>query len=223
MERVDRFLTVRPCQDCGGTRLNDAARAVLLCGLTLPEACAMPLSELSVWVSGVPDRLGPELRPMAEAIVGEFVRTSRRLLQLGLGYLSPDRAGSTLSTGERQRVQLAKSVRSRLTGALYVLDEPSIGLHPSNVEGLLGVVRDLTEGGSTVVMVDHDVRALRACDHLIEMGPGAGTGGGTIISQGTVDEVSADPSSLIGPFLRGRRIVARERADPEEVFSRGAI
>ena len=223
VERVDRFLTVRPCQDCGGTRLNEAARSVLLCGLTLPEACAMPLSELSVWVSGVPDRLVPGIRPMAEAIVGEVVRTSRRLLQLGLGYLSLDRAGSTLSTGERQRVQLAKSVRSRLTGALYVLDEPSIGLHPSNVEGLLGVVRDLTGGGSTVVMVDHDVRALRACDYLIEMGPGAGTGGGTIISQGTVEEVSADPSSLIGPFLRGRRVVARDRADPGDVFSRGEI
>lgn len=224
VERVDRFLTTGVCPDCGGTRLNGAARSVLLCGRTLPEACAMPLSELAEWVSEVPSRMPDDMRAMAESISREFARTARRLLQLGLGYLSLDRAGSTLSTGERQRVQLAKSVRSRLTGALYVLDEPSIGLHPSNVDGLLGVVRDLIEGGSTVVMVDHDVRALRACDHLIEMGPGAGTEGGTVMCEGTPDDVARDPRSLIGPFLSGGADpVVRAGASEDGMFAEGAV
>lgn len=224
VERVDRFMTTAECPECRGTRVSAAVRSVLLCGRTLPEACAMPLSELTEWVSSIPGRMAEDMRPMASAIVGEFLRTSGRLLQLGLGYLSLDRAGSTLSTGERQRVQLARSVRSRLTGALYVLDEPSIGLHPSNVDGLLGVIHDLMGAGNTVVMVDHDVRALRACDRIIEMGPGAGTEGGTVVSQGTVAEVSADPHSLIGPFLSGRRTVnARSRAPAEGMFASGTI
>ena len=224
VERVDRFLRTGVCPECGGTRLSPAARSVQLDGTDLPHACAMSLTDLDSWVSDLPGRFDGELRPMAESISREFSRTARRLLQLGLGYLSLDRAGSTLSTGERQRVQLAKSVRSRLTGALYVLDEPSIGLHPSNVEGLLGVVRDLIDGGSTVVMVDHDVRALRACDRIIEMGPGAGTEGGTVVSQGTVGEVSRDAVSLIGPFLSGRECpVVRTGVSPDRTFSKGVM
>lgn len=224
IERIDRFMTAAVCPECGGTRLCPGARSVLVRGIPIQDACAMPLSEVVGWVAGVPDEVPDEVRPMAGAICGQFEVTSRRLLQLGLGYLSLDRAGSTLSTGERQRVQLARSVRARLTGALYVLDEPSIGLHPSNVDGLLGVVRDLQAGGNTVVMVDHDVRALRACDRIIEMGPGAGTDGGSVVCQGTVGEVSADPRSLIGPFLAGtadQRVRARCPAD--RVFDIGRI
>lgn len=224
VEKVDRFLTSCTCTECGGTRLNERVRSVTLDGLTLPEVCAMPLEDLVEWIHGVPDSLEGAVRQMAEPMVGVFDNMVNRLMQLGLGYLSLDREGSTLSTGERQRVQLARSVRSRLTGALYVLDEPSIGLHPSNVEGLLGVVRDLIDAGNTVVMVDHDVNALKECDMLIEMGPTSGENGGTVISRGTVAEVGSDPDSLIGPFLMGTADTRmRQRASKDDMFQMGAI
>lgn len=224
LEKIDRFLTAMTCPDCEGRRINKAACSVTLDGMTLPEMCALPLSDLCTRVSGIPDGMPDDMREMAESIVSEFSRTSERLLQLGLGYLSLDRAGSTLSTGERQRVQLARSVRSRLTGAMYILDEPSIGLHPSNVEGLLGVIRDLKDGGNTVVVVDHDVHVLKACDHIIEMGPGAGTDGGHLISQGPVEHVGSDPGSMIGPFLSGDDApVIRDRAGRDDMFAEGTI
>ncbi len=224
VEKVNRFLTTCRCTSCGGTRLNGEARSVTLDGLTLPEVCSMPLEDLVGWIHGVPDSLDGAARQMAEPMVGVFDDMVNRLMQLGLGYLSLDREGSTLSTGERQRVQLARSVRSRLTGALYVLDEPSIGLHPSNVEGLLGVVRDLIDAGNTVVMVDHDVNALKECDMLIEMGPASGENGGTVISQGTVEEVGRDVDSLIGPYIIGTADTRmRQRASKESMFDMGAI
>ncbi len=224
IERVDRFLTLRPCDECSGSRLNAAARSVTLADLTLPEVCAMTLSELVEWMSALPDSLPDAVRALSVPLTSEFLRNTRRLMQLGLGYLSLDRAGSTLSTGERQRVQLARSVRSRLTGALYVLDEPSIGLHPSNVEGLLGVVRDLADGGNTVVLVDHDTDVLRACDMLVEMGPGAGNDGGNIVSQGSVEDIEGDVESVIGPFLSGSaEVIVRDRVPEADVFSKGSI
>ena len=213
LTRVARFLEEKTCPDCGGTRLSEAARAPRVRGLNLAEASAMTLDAAVDWVRGVPGSLGADMRPMATNICESFLDVARRLLELGLGYLALDRAGATLSTGERQRVQLARAVRNRTTGVLYVLDEPSIGLHPANVDGLLGVMRDLVADGNSVVVVDHDVRVLKACDHLIEMGPVAGAEGGHVIAQGTVGDVAANPRSRIAPFL----------ADDESVRERGRM
>ena len=213
LKRVARFLEEKTCPDCGGTRLSEAARAPRVRGLNLAEASAMTLDAAVDWVRGVPGSLGADMRPMATNICESFLDVARRLLELGLGYLALDRAGATLSTGERQRVQLARAVRNRTTGVLYVLDEPSIGLHPANVDGLLGVMRALVADGNSVVVVDHDVRVLKACDHLIEMGPVAGAEGGHVIAQGTVGDVAVNPRSRIAPFL----------ADGESVRERGCM
>ena len=213
LKRVARFLEEKTCPDCGGTRLSEAARAPRVRGLNLAEASAMTLDAAVDWVRSVPGSLGADMRPMATNICESFLDVARRLLELGLGYLALDRAGATLSTGERQRVQLARAVRNRTTGVLYVLDEPSIGLHPANVDGLLGVMRDLVADGNSVVVVDHDVRVLKACDHLIEMGPVAGAEGGHVIAQGTVGDVAVNPRSRIAPFL----------ADGESVRERGCM
>ena len=224
LARVAKFLREEVCPDCGGTRLSAAARGPVIDGMTLGDATRMTLDELAVWAPGVPALMPEELQPMAQAIVAEMAEPICRLQQLGLGYLSLDRASSTLSTGERQRVQLARAVRNRTNGVLYVLDEPSIGLHPSNVEGLLGVVDDLLDDGNSVVLVDHDVRVLRHADHLIEIGPGSGADGGSIIAQGTVEEVESSPATRIGPFLSGARSVrVRERAAASDMFVHGAV
>ena len=224
LARVAKFLREDVCPDCGGTRLSAAARGPVIDGMTLGDATRMTLDELAVWAPGVPALMPEELQPMAQAIVAEMAEPICRLQQLGLGYLSLDRASSTLSTGERQRVQLARAVRNRTNGVLYVLDEPSIGLHPSNVEGLLGVVDDLLDDGNSVVLVDHDVRVLRHADHLIEIGPGSGADGGSIIAQGTVEEVESSPATRIGPFLSGARSVrVRERAAANDMFAHGAV
>ena len=201
MKRVEKFLRQDTCPDCGGTRLSDAARAPRLQGISLDEACRMSLSDLAVWVDGVPDSLPEEMRPMAVSICESFQTSARRLLDLGLGYLALDRASSTLSTGERQRMQLARAVRNRTTGVLYVLDEPSIGLHPSNIIGLTGVMHDLIDDGNSIVLVDHDTQVLAEADWIIEMGPGAGAEGGQVIAEGTISDLSGNPDSRIGPFL----------------------
>ena len=224
LARVAKFLKEETCPDCQGTRLSARARGPVIDGMNLGDATRMTLDELAAWVPSVPALMPDEMRSMAQTIVSGMAEPMERLQQLGLGYLSLDRASSTLSTGERQRVQLARAVRNRTCGVMYVLDEPSIGLHPSNVEGLLGVVGDLIADGNSVVLVDHDVRVLRHADHLIEIGPGSGTAGGEVIAQGTVAAVEASPATRIGPFLAGtRRIRARERALPEAMFDEGAI
>lgn len=224
MKRVAKFLREDVCPDCGGTRLSAAARAPEVRGIPLSEACKMTLSELVKWVNGVPASLPEEMRPMAESICGSFQATAKRLLDLGLGYLSLDRAASTLSTGERQRMQLARSVRNRTTGVLYVLDEPSIGLHPSNITGLIGVMHDLIADGNSVVLVDHDTQLLSVADWLIEMGPDAGAGGGYVIAEGTVADIERNIHSMIGPFLAGCTRVNVERlAAGADVFSNGKI
>ena len=220
MKRVERFLKEDVCPECGGTRLSEAARAPLLRGINLADACKMTLSELVEWVKGIPASLPDSMRPMAERICESFQDTARRLVDLGLSYLSLDRAAATLSTGERQRVQLARSVRNRTTGVLYVLDEPSIGLHPSNLEGLTGVMDDLVADGNTVVLVDHDTQVLSHADHIIELGPEAGAKGGTIIAQGTVGELETNPTSRIGPYLRSGLKPAPRRKD---LFDEGSI
>ena len=201
MKRVAKFLKEGPCPDCGGTRLSERARTPLLRGIPLDKACEMTLAEAEEWVRGVPASLPKPMRPMAERICEAFHDTSRRLMELGLSYLSLDRAASTLSTGERQRMQLARAVRNRTTGVLYVLDEPSIGLHPSNLEGLTGVMDDLVADGNTVLLVDHDTQVLSHADWIVELGPGAGVNGGRLIAEGTVAEIAKNPKSQIGPFL----------------------
>ena len=224
MKRVEKFLKEDICPDCHGTRLSAAARAPKLQGISLDEACAMTLSELVVWVKGVPQSLPEEMRPMAQSICEAFQATAKQLMDLGLGYLTLDRSASTLSTGERQRMQLARAVRNRTTGVLYVLDEPSIGLHPSNIVGLTGVLQDLVADGNSVILVDHDTQILKESDWLIEMGPEAGAKGGHIIAQGNISTIAADPASQIGPFLSG---TAKARLRPciekEMLFTNGRI
>ena len=223
MKRVEKFLRQETCPECGGSRLSAAARAPRLRGSSLDAACRMTLSELSAWVAGVPDSVPEELRAVAEVICESFETAARRLLELGLGYLSLDRASGTLSTGERQRMQLARAVRNRTTGVLYVLDEPSIGLHPSNLAGLRGVMHDLVADGNTVVLVDHDPELLRCADWMIELGPGAGASGGQVVATGTVAEIEQNAASQIGPFLSGRAAVRRVRAEESALFERGEI
>ena len=224
MKRVEKFLKEDVCPACHGTRLSAAARAPRLRGISLDEACAMTLDQLVDWVRGVPGSLPEDMRPMAESICEAFQSTARRLMDLGLGYLTLDRAASTLSTGERQRMQLARAVRNRTTGVLYVLDEPSIGLHPSNLVGLTGVMHDLVADGNSVILVDHDTQILREADWIIEMGPEAGAKGGHVIAEGTVPAIEENPASQIGPFLSGKA-EAKQRtcAAKEALFANGTI
>ncbi|WP_294817995.1 excinuclease ABC subunit UvrA [uncultured Gemmiger sp.] len=223
MKRVEKFLKQETCPACHGTRLSEAARAPRLRGISLADACTMPLAELTQWVDRVPTSLPAEMRPMAESICESFRTAARRLMDLGLDYLSLDRAASTLSTGERQRMQLARAVRNRTTGVLYVLDEPSIGLHPANIMGLTGVMHDLVEDGNSVVLVDHDTQVLAESDWIIEMGPEAGAGGGYVIAQGTVPEIEQDPKSMIGPFLRPAAAALPAGAGKSDLFAEGRI
>ena len=223
MKRVEKFLRLDVCPDCGGTRLSDAARAPRLRGISLAEACTMTLTEIVEWVKGVPTSLPEEMRPMAESICASFLDTARRLLDLGIGYLTLDRSAATLSTGERQRMQLSRAVRNRTSGVLYVLDEPSIGLHPANLEGLCGVMDDLIADGNSVVLVDHDTQILSKSDWMIEMGPGAGSQGGEVIAQGTVADMERNPVSIIGPYLAGKDRTEPSHASGEDIFKYGAI
>ena len=224
MKRVEKFLKEDICPECRGTRLSAAARAPKLRGISLDEACTMTLSELVGWVRGVPGSLPEEMRPMAESICEAFLSAAKRLIDLGLGYLTLDRSAATLSTGERQRMQLARAVRNRTTGVLYVLDEPSIGLHPSNIVGLTGVMHDLVADGNSVILVDHDTQILKEADWIVEMGPEAGAKGGHVIAQGTIPEIENNPASQIGAFLAGRaETKLRSCAEKEKLFTNGTI
>ena len=224
MKRVEKFLREDVCPSCHGSRLNEAARAPKLKGLALDQACQMTLTELVDWVRSVPESLPEAVRPMAESICESFLTVAKRLMDLGLGYLTLDRAASTLSTGERQRMQLARAVRNRTTGVLYVLDEPSIGLHPSNITGLHGVMHDLIADGNSVLLVDHDTQILSEADWIIEMGPEAGAGGGHVIAEGTVQDIEKNPASMIGPFLAETADThMRNRCAVGEIFSQGRI
>ena len=224
MKRVEKFLKEDICPECHGTRLSAAARAPKLRGISLDEVCTMTLSELVDWVSGVPTSLPDEMKPMAESICETFESMAKRLIDLGLGYLTLDRSAATLSTGERQRMQLARAVRNRTTGVLYVLDEPSIGLHPSNIVGLTGVMHDLVSDGNSVILVDHDTQILKEADWIVEMGPEAGANGGHVIAQGTIADVEANTASQIGPFISGKaETKLRSCAAKEEMFVNGNI
>jgi excinuclease ABC subunit A len=224
MKRVEKFLKEDICPECGGSRISEAARAPRLRGISLDEACKMTLKELVDWVAGVPDSLPEEMRPMAESICESFQAVAKRLMDLGLSYLSLDRTASTLSTGERQRMQLARAVRNRTTGVLYVLDEPSIGLHPSNIKGLNAVMHDLVADGNSVLLVDHDTQILSEADWLIEMGPEAGVGGGYVIAEGSIPQIISNKKSMIGPFLaKTADMHVRTQAGKEEVFTLGKL
>ena len=223
MKRVERFLRAIPCPDCEGTRLSAAARAPEVAGITLDAACRMTLRDLALWVDGLPETVPESMRTMAENLAESFRSTARRLMDLGLSYLTLDRSSASLSTGERQRMQLARAVRNRTTGVLYVLDEPSIGLHPANLKGLTGVIRDLVSDGNSVLLVDHDASLLSEVDHLIELGPGAGVEGGRILTQGPLAVVRKDPASKIAPYLTDHPLFRTERAAPEHLFDLGRI
>lgn len=224
MKRVEKFLKEDVCPDCSGSRLSEAARAPRLRGISLDDACRMTLSDLTEWVELVPGSLPSEMRPMAKSICESFQTVAKRLLDLGLGYLTLDRASSTLSTGERQRMQLARAVRNRTTGVLYVLDEPSIGLHPANITGLTGVMNDLIADGNSVILVDHDSQILAESDWIIEMGPGAGADGGQVIAEGTPHDIACNPRSKIGPYLNSRSMIRKTSyASREELFSEGSL
>ena len=224
MKRVEKFLKEDICPECHGTRLSVAARAPKLRGISLDEVCNMTLSELVDWVRGVPTSLPDEMKPMAESICETFESMAKRLIDLGLGYLTLDRSAATLSTGERQRMQLARAVRNRTTGVLYVLDEPSIGLHPSNIVGLTGVMHDLVSDGNSVILVDHDTQILKEADWIVEMGPEAGANGGHVIAQGTIADVEENSVSQIGPFISGKaETKLRSCAAKEEMFVNGNI
>lgn len=224
MKRVEKFLKEEICPQCQGSRLSEKARAPKLRDIGLAEACQMTLKDLVVWVAGVPDSLPEEMRPMAESICESFQTAAKRLMDLGLSYLSLDRAAATLSTGERQRMQLARAVRNRTTGVLYVLDEPSIGLHPSNINGLNAVMHDLIADGNSVLLVDHDTQILSEADWIVEMGPEAGNGGGYVIAEGTIPEITKNPASMIGPFLAQKtNLPVREQTDAEKMFDLGVI
>lgn len=224
MKRVEKFLKEEICPQCQGSRLSEKARAPKLRGIGLAEACQMTLKDLVVWVAGVPDSLPEEMRPIAESICESFQTAAKRLMDLGLSYLSLDRAAATLSTGERQRMQLARAVRNRTTGVLYVLDEPSIGLHPSNINGLNAVMHDLIADGNSVLLVDHDTQILSEADWIVEMGPEAGNGGGYVIAEGTIPEITKNPASMIGPFLAQKtNLPVREQTDAEKMFDLGVI
>lgn len=224
MKRVEKFLRLDVCPDCGGSRLSAAARAPKLRGISLDEACRMTLVDLVQWVAGVPDSLPKEMQPMAKSICDSFQDVAARLMDLGLGYLTLDRSSSTLSTGERQRMQLARAVRNRTTGVLYVLDEPSIGLHPANIVGLIGVMRDLIADGNSVILVDHDTQILSRADWMIEMGPQAGANGGYVIAQGSLADIAQNPASRIAPFLSEKAsLPMRRRSSRDELFALGRI
>lgn len=224
MKRVEKFLKQDICPDCGGTRLSEKARTPKILGISLDEACKMTLSDLVDWVKKVPDSLPNKMKPMAESICESFLSVSKRLMDLGLGYLTLDRAASTLSTGERQRMQLARAVRNRTTGVLYVLDEPSIGLHPSNIVGLKGVIRDLVADGNSVILVDHDTQILKEADWVIEMGPKAGINGGYVIAEGTINAIENNENSIIGGFLSEKNnTIIRKSLSADEIFDFGKI
>ena len=224
MKRVEKFLKSDVCPSCKGTRLSERARGPRIMGVNIAEVTAMSLSDVMAWIKDVPASLPPEMRPMARSIIDSLMLTATRLRELGLGYLTLDRAASTLSTGERQRMQLARVVRNRTTGVLYVLDEPSIGLHPANIKGLTGVVRDLIHDGNSVVLVDHDTQILKESNWIVELGPEAGVNGGRIIAEGTISEIERNPDSMIGPFLSGKE---NKRIRPEveapDMFAQGSI
>ncbi len=208
---VQRFLVTRVCSVCHGTRLRPQALASQLGGRNIAEISALSLDELRGFTAGLPAGLPAELSRVTTGLLAELNSRLTPLLDVGLGYLTLDRAGASLSTGERQRIELTSTVRASTTGMLYVLDEPSVGLHPSNVVGLRKTITALAGNGNSVVVVEHERELVRSADWVIELGPAAGAKGGTVIAQGTPGQLETDPHSIVGPFLAGATAVPRDR------------
>lgn len=224
MSRVSKFLKEEICPECNGSRINKKANSTLLGGKNLSQVCEMSLRDLTIWLPKIVNELNDEVKQMGKNILEEFMINANALLSLGLGYLTLNRASNTLSTGELQRVQLARTVRNRTTGVLYVLDEPSIGLHPANVDGLINLMKQLIKDGNSVVLVDHDTRILKTADYMIEIGPEAGAKGGEIISKGTIEDIINNNNSIIGPYLSNKEeIKIRKEIDKDEIFKFGKI
>ena len=224
MSRVSKFLKEEVCPECNGSRINKRANSTLLRGKNLSQVCNMSLRDLNSWLPKVVNELNDEVRQMGKNILEEFMLNANALLSLGLGYLTLDRASNTLSTGELQRVQLARTVRNRTTGVLYVLDEPSIGLHPANVDGLINLMKQLIKDGNSVVLVDHDTRILKVSDYMIEIGPEAGAKGGEVIGKGTIDDIIKNKASIIGPYLSNKEeIRVRNEINKDDIFKLGKI
>ena len=222
LTKINKFLTTTVCRECDGTRLNSKARETLFGGINLAEACKMNLHELVLWIPEVIEDLPVDIKDMAKAIAEEFMDNANILLDLGLSYISLDRPSNTLSTGELQRVQLAKTLRNHTTGVLYVLDEPSIGLHPSNVDGLIAVIKRLIADGNSIILVDHDTKILSVADYMIELGPTAGADGGNVIAKGSLDEIKSNSNSQIAPFLtNSEKIIIRDKSS--DIFEYGEI
>jgi excinuclease ABC subunit A len=208
---VQRFLVTTVCSVCHGTRLRPEALTSQLAGRNLAEISALTLDELQEFIGGLPAGLPAELSRLTAGLLAELNGRLTPLLDVGLSYLALDRAGATLSTGERQRIELTSTVRASTTGMLYVLDEPSVGLHPSNVEGLLKTITALAGNGNSVVVVEHERDVIRRADWVIEIGPAAGVKGGSVIAQGPPGRLESDPHSVIGPFLARTVPVTRDR------------
>jgi excinuclease ABC subunit A len=208
---VQRFVVTRVCSVCHGARLRPEALASQLGGRNLAEISALSLGELGGFMAGLPAGLPAELSRMTAGLLAELNGRLTPLLDVGLAYLTLDRAGATLSTGERQRIELTSTVRASTTGMLYVLDEPSVGLHPSNVAGLRKTISALAGNGNSVVVVEHEREVIRGADWVIELGPAAGDKGGTVIAQGPPGRLPTDPQSIMGPFLAGAAAVPRDR------------
>jgi excinuclease ABC subunit A len=211
--QVQRFLITRVCSVCHGTRLRPEALASQLGGRNLAEISALTLGEVRDFAAAQPAGLPAELTRLTTGLLAELNSRLTPLLDVGLAYLTLDRAGASLSTGERQRIELTSTVRSSTTGMLYVLDEPSVGLHPSNVVGLRKTLTALAGNGNSVVVVEHEREIIRSADWVIELGPAAGTRGGTVIAQGTPGQLETDPHSVIGPFLAGAAPVTRDHPE----------
>ncbi|MPY53268.1 excinuclease ABC subunit UvrA [Streptomyces acidicola] len=197
-EKTEKLLVKGECRACEGTRLRPESRAVTVEGLTIVDAARMPLDELAAWMGGLKDE------PITAPVLDDLRERVRRLVDVGVGYLTLDQSTPSLSAGETQRLRLAALLGSGLTGVLYVLDEPTIGLHPADTERLVLVLRRLRDLGNTVLVVEHDLDVLRAADHVVDIGPGAGGDGGRIVAQGTPEEVAASEGSVTGAYLAGR-------------------
>ncbi len=198
---VQRFVVTRVCSVCHGTRLRPEALSSQLAGRNIAEISALSLAELRGFAASLPPGLPGEISRMTTGLLAELDGRLTPLLDVGLSYLALDRAGASLSTGERQRIELTSTVRASTTGMLYVLDEPSVGLHPSNIDGLRKTISALARNGNSVVIVEHERELIHAADWVIELGPGAGASGGTVIAQGSPGQLQADPQSIMGPFL----------------------
>ncbi|MCY9806423.1 excinuclease ABC subunit UvrA [Lentilactobacillus senioris] len=224
LKRLNRFYRFSTCPTCHGTRLNPNRLTQLVNGQNIAEVSALPLAALPAWVAQAKEWLPENMLNLANNLTGELVNQLQPLLDLGLDYLTMDRAGSSLSTGELQRIQLGRTLRTETTGVLYVLDEPSVGLHPDNVAGLIKIFHQLIEQGNSVIVVDHETSIIDAADWIIEIGPGSGAAGGQVIAQGTPAEIKRDPQSLIGPFLTGKApLLVRKPIAEAEIMANGSI